>query len=251
MQAAVYLKSPSFSADALLEARDSKFKHGGTACYLEVTMKTTGKPRKHRFLKAELAVLVVCLACFWAFKSGAIDIDGVKAAVLRQVVKIAPDNIDAHRLLADYYDDSDRYEEARRTYKEVVRMPEDTIVGNLKNTLQPENIIRDNLSDALQRAHEKYELQWNGVVRRANTVGERRAIELLSDIEMRMTHEVSQIRQRAQHQLDQLAQVDQLAQLNPSINANEVKWRMVLGPEAEAGMFPREKRPRSFGSPDR
>lgn len=62
------------------------------------------------------------LACFWAFKSGAVDIDGVKAGVLRQVVKIDPGNIDAHRFLADYYDYSDRYEEAIRAYKETVRI---------------------------------------------------------------------------------------------------------------------------------
>jgi len=85
-------------------------------------MESTGNQRKRLFLKAELAVLVVCLASFWAFKSGAVDIDDVKAGVLKQVVKIDPDSIGAHRFLADYYDDSDRYQEARRAYKETVRI---------------------------------------------------------------------------------------------------------------------------------
>ena len=114
------LNSALFFAD-VLTGRNLTFTHGGTTCHLEVTMESTGKQRKHRFLKAELAVLV-CLACFWAFKSGAIDIDAVKAGVLRQVVKIDPDNIDAHHFLADYYDYSDRYEEAIGAYKETVRI---------------------------------------------------------------------------------------------------------------------------------
>ncbi len=43
-------------------------------------MKHVGTKRRHWFLKVELVILV-CLACFWAFKSGDVDIDGVQAGV--------------------------------------------------------------------------------------------------------------------------------------------------------------------------
>ncbi len=43
-------------------------------------MKHVGTRKRQWFLKVELVILV-CLACFWAFKSGDVDIDGVKAGV--------------------------------------------------------------------------------------------------------------------------------------------------------------------------
>ena len=393
------LNSACFFAD-ILTGRNPTFTHGGAGCHLEVTMESTGKQRKHRFLKAELAVLV-CLACFWAFKSGAVDVDGVKAGVLRQVVKIAPDNIYAHRFLAHYYDYSDRYEEAIRAYKETVRidpndldaqlnlafacdslgrfeeaaqayreairidpndagtqlhlaftyqdlcryedsikalkrlieMEPDTVVlnvllgrayvkaghpeeailayrhatsmdfdhagahrglgevylrtGNMDLALEeyeilktldeeladelfslisgrqtrkdviyqgqdtPESIVDNYLQQGLQNIQNKYGLQWDEVNRRGPVLGQRKANQMFSDIDMRAKQEVQVLQQKVQQQMEQLQLIDRLAQQNPSINADDVKWRMVLGSELYNAMFSREKTPRSFGSSDR
>ena len=84
-------------------------------------MKQVGTRKRRWFLKVELVILM-CLACVWAFNLGDVYIDGAIAGVLRQVVKIDSDNINAHRFLADHYFYSDRDEEAIKTYKEIVRI---------------------------------------------------------------------------------------------------------------------------------
>ena len=83
-------------------------------------MDQTEKPTKSRFLKAQFAV-VVCIFCIWLVKSGTVDIDGVKAGILRQVVKIDPNNADAHLFLGDHYADLCHYEEAIRALKEAIK----------------------------------------------------------------------------------------------------------------------------------
>jgi tetratricopeptide (TPR) repeat protein len=69
----------------------------------------------------ELAVLI-CIFCIWYVKSAAFDMNDVKAGVLKQVVKIDSDNVDAYRFLAGYYMDSGRYEEAAKAQRQVVRL---------------------------------------------------------------------------------------------------------------------------------
>jgi tetratricopeptide (TPR) repeat protein len=72
-------------------------------------------------LVGELAVLI-CIFCVWYVKSATFDTTDVKAGVLKQVVKVDSDNLEAYRFLADYYMDSGRYEEAVKALREVVRM---------------------------------------------------------------------------------------------------------------------------------
>ena len=57
-----------------------------------------------------------CLACIFIFKSSVIDINSVKAAVLKQVVKIDRNNVKAYCFLADHYDQSQDFEEAVKWY---------------------------------------------------------------------------------------------------------------------------------------
>jgi len=85
------------------------------------------EPKKSRFLKAQFAV-VVCIFCIWIIKSGTVDIDGVKAGILKQVVKVNPNNADAHLFLGDCYADLYHYEEAIRGFKEAIKTnPDDAV----------------------------------------------------------------------------------------------------------------------------
>lgn len=72
-------------------------------------------------LVGELALLI-CIFCVWCVKSQAFDTTDVKACVLKQVVKVDSDNLEAQRFLAHYYMDSGRYEEAAKALRQVVRM---------------------------------------------------------------------------------------------------------------------------------
>ena len=54
-------------------------------------MSVTVKPKKRRFLKAELAVLI-CIVCIWVIMSSTTDIESTKAAVLKHAFKIWPNS---------------------------------------------------------------------------------------------------------------------------------------------------------------
>ena len=88
-------------------------------------MNQNEKPTKSHFPKSHFAV-AVCIFCIWIIKSGTIDIDGVKAGILKQVVKVDPNKADAHLFLGDHYADLYHYEEAIRVLKEAIKAnPED------------------------------------------------------------------------------------------------------------------------------
>jgi tetratricopeptide (TPR) repeat protein len=73
-------------------------------------------------LKGEILVLV-CLLAICAVKSEFIDIDMVKAVVLRQVVKIDRNNLDTYRFLAGYYDGIiEQPKKAAEAYEGIVRL---------------------------------------------------------------------------------------------------------------------------------
>jgi len=85
------------------------------------------EPKKSRCLKAQFAI-VICIFCIWLIKSGTVDIDGVKAGVLKQVVRIDPNNADAHLFLGDCYADLYHYDEAIRGFKEAAKTNPDDVV---------------------------------------------------------------------------------------------------------------------------
>lgn len=75
-------------------------------------------------LIGEVAV-IVCLAYVWGVRSPTVCMDSVKAGVLKQVVKVDPDNVDAYHFLTSYYIESGRYQDAADAQKQVVRMEPD------------------------------------------------------------------------------------------------------------------------------
>ena len=83
-------------------------------------MTEIAEPKKSRFLKAQFAV-IVCILCIWIIRSGAFEIDSVKAGILKQVVKADPDNVEAHLFLGDYYADLCHYHDAIRGLKEAIK----------------------------------------------------------------------------------------------------------------------------------
>ena len=72
-------------------------------------------------LIGEVAV-IVCLTYVWGVRSPTMCMDSVKAGVLKQVVKVDADNVDAYRFLTSYYTESGRYQDAADAQKQVVRM---------------------------------------------------------------------------------------------------------------------------------
>lgn len=83
-------------------------------------MDQTEKAKKRRFLKAQFAV-VICIFYVWFVMSATVDIDDVKAGILKQVVKIDPDNVKANLFLGDYYAELYHYEEAIQGLREAIK----------------------------------------------------------------------------------------------------------------------------------
>ncbi len=94
----------------------------------------------------------------------------------------------------------------------------------------PESIVDDYLQRGLQDAYRNFEVQWNEVNSRAKTLGRRRQVELLTELQSKATNEMMKFQQSSQQQSDQLAQLDRLAEQG-GFDSSEAKWRMVLGPE--------------------
>ena len=107
----------------------------------------------------------------------------------------------------------------------------------------PESMLDNYLQQGLQDIQQRFEVQWNEVNSRASVLGERKQMELLNELQAKATQEVIKFQQGVSMQQEQLALMDRLAQQNPSFDAEEVKRRMTLGPEAEAEMFPTEQDP--------
>ena len=109
----------------------------------------------------------------------------------------------------------------------------------------PESIVNDYLQRGLQGIQNKYKLQWDEVNKRGQILGRRKQMEMFADIDMKGKQEIQAFQQQAKEQMERLQRVDQLAQ-QAGFDPSEAKMRIVLGPEEEAAMFPREKGPPSI-----
>ena len=108
----------------------------------------------------------------------------------------------------------------------------------------PESIVNNYLQQGLQGIQDKYALQWSEVSKRGKVLGQRKQMEMFSDIDMKAKQEVMEFRRQAQQQVEQLQRMDRLAQ-QAGIDPYESKMRAVLSPEEEMARFPKETAPRS------
>lgn len=181
--------------------------------------------KKYWFLKTELAVLV-CLVCFCAVKSGTNDIDSIEAVVPKQPVKIEPDN----EAIASYKRSIDTIPDNKQAHDQIARLR--------SSGYTPEAWLNEQFDAGRQQIQERFTLQWNEINRRASSLGPERHQQMLTELHGKGKAEMLRFNQEAQRNLAQLKQIDQLATQGAISNPEEVKWRIVLGPEIESAMFP-------------
>ena len=110
----------------------------------------------------------------------------------------------------------------------------------------PESVFQQEYESGQQQIQQQFESQWNEINRRAKSFGSpARHKQALDDLYTKNQRGMLQYNQKMQQKLEQLKRVDQLAKQGSIQNPDEVKWRMVLGPEAEKGMFPAQVRPKN------
>lgn len=108
----------------------------------------------------------------------------------------------------------------------------------------PESVFQQEYESGQRQIQQQFEFQWDEINRRARSFGSpARHQQALNNLYTKSQQAMLQFNQGMQQRSDQLKRIDQLAKQGAIQNPDEVKWRMVLGPEAERGMFPTEPRP--------
>ncbi len=182
--------------------------------------------KKYWFLKTELAVLV-CLVCFWAVKSGTNDIDSIEAVVPKQPVKIEPDN----EAIASYKRSIDTIPDNKQAHDQIARLR--------SSGYTPEAWLNEQIQTGRQQIQNRFTLQWNEINRSARFIGRQKALNMRRQLHTKAKQEMLQFNQKAQNQLARLKEIDNLGTKGLITNPDEVKWRIVLGPEIESAMFPK------------
>ena len=110
----------------------------------------------------------------------------------------------------------------------------------------PESVFQREYESGQQQIQQQFTLQWDEINRRARSFGSpARHKQALDELYTKSQQMMLQFNQGMQQRSDQLKRIDALAQQGKIQNPDEVKWRMVLGPEAERGMFPEQADPRT------
>lgn len=105
------------------------------------------------------------------------------------------------------------------------------------NETSPESLIDDQFQKGMQDIQQRYDLQWDEINKRGTTLGQRRQTEMFDELDAKVQQEALKFSQLAQQQQDRLVQLDTLAQQG-GFDATEAKWRMTVGAEEAAAMFP-------------
>ena len=117
----------------------------------------------------------------------------------------------------------------------------------------PESVIEEQIQAGRQQIQNKYALQWKEVNRSKRFIGAGKSQRMLRDIDAKAKQEMLQFNQQAQQQMNQLQNIDRLAQQGMISNADEIKARIVYGPDVAKSMFPQKREediPQAFGKLD-
>lgn len=112
------------------------------------------------------------------------------------------------------------------------------------NRMSPESMVGDYQQQGLQDIQDRYMQQWNEISKRGSVLGARRQTEMFDELDSRFGQQALKFKQGTAQQMQQFSQLDQLAEQG-GFDPYEAKMRMVLGPEAEAAMYPRQEAQRS------
>ena len=103
----------------------------------------------------------------------------------------------------------------------------------------PELLLDGYYQRNMRQMDQKFQRQWDEVNKRAPQIGQRRQYEMLNEIAANEEAEMGKFHNMMTERMEQLKLADRLGKQG-GFDVTEAKWRMVLGPEMEAAMFPRQ-----------
>ncbi len=104
--------------------------------------------------------------------------------------------------------------------------------------ITPESFINEQTRIGRQQIDNKYKLMWNEINRSARFTGRQKASNMQRQLIAKGKQEMLQFNQRAQQQLAQLRNIDQLTQQGMINNPDEIKARMTFGADVAKSMYP-------------
>ena len=115
----------------------------------------------------------------------------------------------------------------------------------------PESILQEQFESHRKNLDDQFRFRWNDVNKRAQEglfKSQKEYEETLHDLHVEIKTSFSKFEDKVKQAVGQFQQIDKLAEMGAIKDPDEVKWRMVLGPEAEKAMFqqpvdPREEHP--------
>ena len=121
--------------------------------------------------------------------------------------------------------------------------------------MTPESYMNEQIQTGRQQIQDKYALQWKEVNRSRRFIGAGKSKNMLRQIDTRAKQEMLQFNQQAQQQMVQIQNIDRLAQQGMISNADEIKARLVFGPDVAKSMYPTPEKgqsvPQAMGRLDR
>lgn len=124
-------------------------------------------------------------------------------------------------------------------------LPYQQLPAATQTDLSPESFINKQIQTGRQQIQDKYALQWKEVNRSRRFVGVGKTKRMLREIDAKAKQEMLQFNQQAQTQMTQLQNINRFAEQGLIPNADELKARIVYGPDVARSMYPRPERERS------
>ena len=107
--------------------------------------------------------------------------------------------------------------------------------------MEPELLLQQQFDREARQFQEQANQQWDTIKSRVEVLGPEQTMQQLLQLEDKNNAAFSRLKDAYTKKLSSLSQVDSLAQHGFIPNPDEVKFRMVLGPEAERAIFPKAK----------
>lgn len=110
--------------------------------------------------------------------------------------------------------------------------------------MTPEGILKQRTEEGQQRIQQEFQFEWDSINRRAKAekLSRKQHQKLLADLQVTAQRRAREFTQKIQMDTNNLIELDRLAEARTIPDVAKAKWRIVLGPEAEEAMFPKQAR---------
>ena len=111
-------------------------------------------------------------------------------------------------------------------------------IEQLPSTITPESMLEEQIQTGRRQIQDRFNLQWQEINRSSRFIGQQKALNMRQQLHAKAKQEMLQFNQQAQQQLEQLQNIDRLAQQGAIPNPDEIKARMTFGTDVARSMYP-------------